>query len=944
MIWKQCRISCWLLSALTLSVSARSLAQDTAEFWPGTRYDPSIPTIEMVLGYRVGDQITPPDGILRYLEALQASAPDRMKIVEYGRTWENRKLVYAALGSESNLRQLSAIRSRIQQLADPRKTGDSLAGALIEELPATVWFGYGVHGNEISSPDAALLTAYHLLAAREDPIVEEILTKVIVLIDPLQNPDGRSRFVHAFETALGLEPVGHPEAAEHNEPWPAGRTNHYFFDMNRDWFALTQPETRGRIKAMLEWYPLVFVDLHEMGSDATYYFAPGAAPHNPHQTKVQRESLELFGRANALWFDRFRFDYFTREVYDGFYPGYGDSWPSYYGSISMTYEQASVRGLVVQRKDGSVLRFRESVQHHFVACLATAQAVAANRKKLLQDFYSYRKSAVQEGQTEAIRTYVLSRRGNTAAVDKLAAVLAAQGVEILEADTAFRIGGQDIPKGSYVIPLSQPSKRLVRTLLDPQVPIDEAFLKEQERRRKKKLPDEIYDVTAWSLPLLYNVEALATKEVPSVATSPANPTFMPRGTGPSQKATLAYLVPWGTDAAGRLLTASLRADLRVFSTDKAFTQSGRRFPAGTLIYKVADNPTDLHDRLQRLAEASGAEVLSTNTAWVEEGVNFGSRHVVLIPKPSVALAWDTPTQAYSAGSTRFVLERQFGYPVTPIRTPQLARADLSRFQVLILPNALTSEGYRTALGTEGIRRLKEWVTAGGTLIGLAGAVSFLAEAKTGLLSVSQENVAQPDQPDRGATESKGGSKVVSGPETKEAAAGPDRVAGKILKSTEDLQSAIQADAELPDKVPGALLRARIDEDHWVTAGVPQTVNVLLMGQAIFSPIKLDKGTNAAFFESAAELVASGHLWEENRKQLAFKPFVIVQPQGRGMVIAFTADPTFRAYMEGLNLLFLNAVFRGPAHTRRTPEIERGFLISNPVPSVYDKVFRIPRLG
>jgi hypothetical protein len=337
--------------------------------------------------------------------------------------------------------------------------------------------------------------------------------------------------------------------------WPGGRGNHYGFDLNRDWFALTQPETRGRIKMMLEWFPLVAADLHEMGSDSTYYFAPEAAPYNPHLTKQQRDALDWFGKNNARWFDTFGFNYFTRELFDAFYPGYGDSWPAYYGAVAMTYECATTRGLAIKRSDESILQFRDTIQRHFVASISTAEMAAKNRKRLLEEFYRYRQTAIEEGQKEQVREYILPRNGDTSAVDKLAYLLAEQGAEVKRATAAFKSGSRDYPAGSYVVPMAQPAKRLIRTLLDPQVPMEGSFLKEQERRRAKKLPDEIYDVTAWSLPMLYNVEAVPAQESSSGSFEPLKPGPLPAGTVAGDKATVAYLAPWGTEAAGRLLAA-----------------------------------------------------------------------------------------------------------------------------------------------------------------------------------------------------------------------------------------------------------------------------------------------------------------------------------------------------------------------------------------------------
>ena len=863
------------------------------EFWPGATYDARVPTFRHVLGYDPGDRITSDDGILRYLDAL-AVASGRLKVFEYGESWEGRKLVYAAIGSESNIRRLDEIRSAIERLADPRKTSEAEARRLMAGLPVVVWLGYGVHGNEISSPDAALVTAYHLLAARNDQMVDQILENDLVLIDPIQNPDGRQRFLHYFEQTIGLEPDASPLAAEHNEPWPSGRTNHYLFDLNRDWFALTQPETRGRIQALRQWYPLVFVDLHEMGSENTYYFSPEADPFNPHLVKYQRDDLKWFGQNNARYFDHFGFDYFTREVYDAFYPGYGSSWPEYYGSVAMTYEQASVRGLVIRKRDDGVAHFRDTVRRHFVASLATAEAAAQHREGLLNDFYQYRASAIAEGAKEPVRAYILPRGRDASTTDKLAGLLMEQGVEVERATAPFRAASREYAEGTYVVSLAQPGKRLIRTLLDKVTPLDEAFVKQEEIRRQRKLSGEIYDVTAWSLPLMFNVEAIPSAAPVAGDFEPAKPVRILPGEIQGGTAEVAYLAAWGSSAAGRLLAAALREDLQVFSSDKPFALNGARFPAGSLIFKVNGNPPDLRDRLARLAASTGADLYATNTGWVDEGVNFGSSHVLRVRKPRIALAWDEPVYSMSAGAARFVLERQYGYPVTPIRVAQLAEADLSRFQVLILA---AGGNYARAFGESGAEHLKAWVESGGTLIALADAVGFLANPKTELLAVEQEDAVREGEP-------------AKKPEKEDS-----RVPGKIIASQADYTKAIEAEKELPDSIPGALLRARVDPDHWLGAGVGESVIAMVVGRDVFTPVKLDKGVNVAVFESADKVLASGYLWEEGRKQLAYKPLVIAQPQGRGMVVAFTADPNYRGYLDGMNILFLNAVFRGPAHVR-----------------------------
>ncbi|MFN7920037.1 MAG: M14 family zinc carboxypeptidase [Bryobacteraceae bacterium] len=887
-----------LRSLLLLTIVAVAAAQPGFQMWPGAPYDPAIPTTQKVLGFAPGERVAYPAEIVQYFEALAAAVPSRIKIFDYARTWEKRRLIYAAIGSEANLKRLDQIKADIQRLADPRKTSAAEAQKLTAGLPAVVMLSNGVHGNEISGPDAAMMTAYHLLAARNDAMVSQILRDALVLIDPAENPDGRNRFVHNFTVAEGLAPDGSTVSAERNEPWPGGRTNHYHFDMNRDWFALTQPETRGRIKVMREWWPLIFIDLHEMGTDSTYFFSPGAEPFNPHLQKYQLESQAQLGENNAKYFDQFGYPYFTREVYDEFYPGYGASWPWFYGGIAATYENASVRGLLAQRSDGTLYRYQDSVRKHFIASLATCESAAKMRQRLLDNFYKFRSSAIEEGKTEPIREYILPRTGNTSSVDKLAVNLAEQGVELKRATAAFTANGKQYPAGSYVVPLAQPAKRLIRNLLDPKTDMDAKFIAEQERRRKRKLRDEIYDVTAWSLPLMYNVECIPT----GTETAGAFEAFKgpaPKGTVTGGKATVAYVVPWGANASGRFLTNALREGLTIHSADKAFTQNGRKFGPGAVIVQVKQNGPGVHDAVAKLAEESGAEVLAVNTSWVESGINFGSNNVFPIARPQIALAWDTPVQGGSAGHTRFVLERQYGFPVTAVRTRQLATADLTKFHVLLLPDP--QGNYAAEIGPVGMQRIKDWAQAGGTIVALgAGATAFLAS--NGLLGVQQENIARPETP-------------APKPEAPKPATNEIRTAGKLITKQEEYEKAIQADTELPDDIAGVLVKVKVDQEHWLTAGVPETVYAVLSGRSIFAPIKTDKGVNVAIFAGPDELLSSGYLWEENRKQLAFKPLVVTGRHGRGVVVAFTADPDYRAYVDGLNILVLNAVFRGPAHAR-----------------------------
>lgn len=873
-------------------------AQDEFVYWPNPDYDPAIPTIEDVLGYQPGERITWHKDVIRYFEALQAAAPGRITLTEYARSWENRELIYAVVSSAENIARLDSIQADMQRLADPRITDEDQAEQIIAAQPAVTWLSYGVHGNEISSTDAAMLTAYHLLASRGDDRVESIMSDTVVVIDPMQNPDGRDRFIHNFEIAEGLLPDSDRLAAEHDEPWPGGRTNHYLFDMNRDWFIQTQPETQGRTSAMLEWYPVAYVDAHEMGSDGTYFFAPEAVPYNPHLAEDQTASLQLFGRNNARYFDMFGFDYFTREVYDAFYPGYGASWPSYFGSIAMTYEQASTRGLVFRQYNGNEVHYRYTVRNHFVTSLSTAETVSVNREKFLMDFYNYRVSAIEEGESEDIRAYIVPAQEDQAAANKLAGLLSRQDVEVNRALESFNACGESYEAGSYVIRTDQPSKRFIRTLMDLDVPMESDFLAVQEQRRANNLPDEIYDVTGWSLPLMFNIQSHSCNRAPSGEFELVGTELFQSGTVSGGEASVSYLVPWGSAPAVRFLAGALRSGLTVKSNDKTFTNLDEQYPAGTLILDVIDNPANVFEIISELAASTGANVVAVNDSWVTDGPSFGSANVAMLNEPKVAMAWDEPTTAYSAGNTRFVIERQFDYPVTPIRVDRLRSANLNRYQVLILP-LMSGGGYKTALGEAGIENLKAWVRRGGVIIGMGNATRFLADPDVDLLSIRRERAVVEIDDDS------------TGDEEEEEAT----VEGRYLTELEQYEDQITALEDDPDAVAGVLVRADVHPEHWLSAGVAPVLNVLVRGTDVYTPIRINEGVNVARFQGPDDLLASGYIWDENRRQLAYKPFVVAQQQGAGQVVAFTQDPTVRAYLDGLNVILMNAIFRGSAHAR-----------------------------
>ena len=864
------RAACSLL-ALSLALGAApALAQQTP------------PALQAVVGHDSGERITRSADVRRYFEALRVANPDRMVMGDYAQSWEGRPLFWAAVGSPRNIARLDAIKAATNALADPRKTSPEQARALINDTPAIVWMAYSVHGNEISPADAAIMAARRLTDSL-DAEAQGWLENVVVVFVPTQNPDGRERFINSFEAGLGAQPNGDPLSAERAEPWPSGRYNHNLFDLNRDWFIQSQPETQGHSALIREWRPQVVVDSHEMGTDSSFFFPPEAQPLNPWIYPPILDARERFGRNTAGRFDQAGLDYFTRETFDAFYPGYGDGWPAYFGAVSMTYEQGSSRGLLARRSSGEMLTYADTVKGHLTATLSTIETAARDREKLLSDFYAFHRDGISGGRG----AYVLSRSAaDPAAADKLAGLLVRSGLEVGRATAAFSACGQNYQAGDYVVNLSQPQRRMAETLLAKDVPLDPKFLAEQEARRARGLGDEIYDLTGWSLPLLFNVPSQRCTGAPSVQTAAVGPELIRPAALAQGDATYGYAIHPGT-AGMRFLTAALTDKLPVRSVEEPFTLDGRAYPGGTFIVPRAGSPADLDERVRRLAAGSGAQVTPLATSWVSSGPSVGSDKATVIAAPRVAMAWDDPTEPESAGSIRHVLEREYGWPVTAVRTRRLANADLSRYQVLILPSG---GNYEQILGESGVANLRAWVQAGGVLIGVGSASRLLTDPDSKLLDSRRESA----------------------------------VSGDGDKDKKDGGSEIATDAEYlaltghhggaPDPVAGVLASAVVDNEHWLGAGVAPTLSVMVRGSDIYTPLARDQGTNVVRLAGPDQVLASGQLWAENRRQLAYKPVAMASEVGRGQVVAFTQDVTMRAFLEGLKPLFLNAVFRGPAHT------------------------------
>lgn len=884
-------ISLLLVASVQFSLHAQSnVAPDSkassALPVPGIDADPAIPTLEQVVGFGWAQEITSHAEFERYLDALAEAAPDRTKLVRYGSSYERRSLNYLVISSPANIKRLEEIRQNNLLLSDPRKMSDQEAAALIKDSPAVLWLAYNVHGNECSAGDAALVTAYHLLADRREE-TRSWLERLVVIIDPLQNPDGRERFVQNFRKHRGEFIESNPMGSEHTEPWPSGRSNHYWFDMNRDWFLQSQRETQAKVNAYLDWQPQIYVDAHEMGRNATYFFMPPKEPMNPFFLAKQHEWLLRIGRHQAKWFDDFGFRYTTREMFDGFYPGYGSKWPSMRGGLGMLWEQASVRGLIIDRDDETKLHYPDTVLHHYVSGLATAELSAGNRESLLRDYHDAQRRDIQLGNDGPVRHYFLLEEDRPQRTARLARLLLRNGIGVHRVTEPTKVSVCDIrddavkdrviPAGSYHVPIAQPGGRLARVLLDRHVEMDEQFVKRQLRRNELFMSDEIYDVTAWSLPLAFGVTCLASEQsidVPGELYEAQSPSHI----FPDQQPKVAYLVP-GTDGATEALCGWLQSGVRVHVTDRPMKLKGRKFAPGTLIMFVHGNSDSLHQSVREAATRFGLDVYAANTGFVDEGAHLGGPYVKWVRPPKVLMPVDRPT-SYRVGHTWHLFDQRLHYPTTRVSARNLSRMDLDDFNVLVLPDGSYSSSY----GFDGTlaKRIGQWVSEGGTLLLVRGAAHWAMGDSVDLLPTTR--LQKPVEPAK-----------TSGTEQQ-----PD--------SDDEKPTMIS-----PDSAPGIFLRASVFTESWLSFGCGEAIDVFYTGNLILKPLLPTAGRNVVTFADQDKLLTSGFCWPNTLELLAETPYVTHQRKGSGHIIAFTDDPNYRAMYPAVQRLFINAVLFGPGH-------------------------------
>ena len=855
-----------------------------------------VPTFQDVTGHAFGERITLHHEMVRYLRAV-AEASDRVEVVDQGRSWEGRELLMAIVTAPENHARLDEIRSTSARLADPRGLAPEEAEALAADQPVVVWMGGSIHGFELSGSEG-VLALLERLATGDDPATREVLGSTVVLLDPMINPDGRDAFAHGNHQRLGHEPNARREHwANDYESWDAlrFRTGHYFFDTNRDWFAHTQAETRARVPTLLAWKPQVMVDLHEMGPDAEFFFDPPARPYGPYFPSFARDWFPRFGQAYARAFDRAGFEYMTGERYNYFYPGYTSSFGSFQGAVSMLFEQGSSRGLSLERSDGAVRTLADATEQQATAAWATIVTAAGSREELLLDFHRAHRDAVRDGRSGVRRYLIVPDAADPELARELAALLLRNGIEVgrLTEETRLRgaedrtgtgVGERTVPPGALVVEASQPRNRLVRALLAPEVPLAPDFLEEARARVERAESPRFYDVTAWSLPLLFDLEAYGA---PGGEPPPTEPVTLEELAAPAPFPAgvpgYAYLLD-GRDAASMAMLHGLRGDgIRASVLTVPTAIGGEPVPAGTVVIRSGQRgaePERIHEAVRALAAEHGVAVRGVDTGLAEPGMPaLGTGDAIAARPVEIAILAEGPVHAYSFGWAWYTLDRQYRLPVTVLRVGSVAETPLAPFGTIVVPDLFSADGLTGALGEEGVARLRRWVEDGGNLVAIGEGVDFVRDGLglTGLRSWYREQ------------------------------AGP---------APEGMEEPPPEPTRF--RVPGALLRAELDLQRWLAAGAADAeLPVLVDSDRILLPPEgpPDASRRVVARYAPADggaLLLSGHAWPESLERLPGAVFAYEERVGRGRVVAFAEDVNFRGFWRGADRMFLNAVVLGPS--------------------------------
>jgi hypothetical protein len=823
-----------------------------------TEFDKQIPSPAQFLGYDIGTHYTRHDRIVAYLKEL-AHISDKASFQVIGETYEKRPQVVLTITSPQNHSNIESIREEHLTLLDPDEPVlDSEKGKSIVAL------NYSVHGDETSSGEAAMLTAYYLIANQSEE-TQRFLDESVIHIDPAQNPDGRDRAAHYHNSYKSFPPVADPADAEHNQPWPSGRTNHFLHDLNRDWFAVTQQESENRVDFYHRWYPNVQIDFHEMGTNSTYYLEPTKPVRtwnpiipdyhyevmNPLLAEYQTEALDELG---AL--------YWTKEVFDNISPIYGSTYPDIQGGVGVTFEVGSSRGLV-QESDAREVTFRSTIRKHLQTGIATVRAAVEEKEKLFNYQKDFFQGALEEAESQPVKAYVFGDSDDPSLTHKFLDLLLKHRLDVYETDRNIEQNGKEFKAGSsYLVPTDQIHYRVIHDIFE----VNTSF------------PDSVfYDITGWSLVHGYGIQYEELESDSFQKYQGAQITELPKrnGTVKGGSSDYAYLLKWSDYNASPALYDMLDDELTVRVAHKPFTanitsNNKEQFGYGSIVISVREqniNPTELYQKLRSVAKAHNVTFYSVDTGMTPSGIDLGSTNINPIEKPEVALIMGRGTSSYEVGEAWFLLNEHVGMEVTKLRTHQFPRTDLQRYNTIVLV-----DGNYSDWDEDTVEKLNRWVEHGGVLITNEDASKWAIEKEL----VSEDLIKKfPED----TTESK-----------------------------ERYDYEEQSDRWRANTIPGTILEADIDPSNPIAFGVPDRRQLFIKNSSLF--LKQSENPYGTVAQYVDEPFVGGYINDENLEKVSGTSAIVVRSEGEGNVVLFADDPNFRSYWHTTSRLFLNAIFFG----------------------------------
>lgn len=848
-----------MLKSFVLTIFLTSIAilassqPDLSYYLPeGVTYDPSIPTPKAIIGHEVGEWHVTHDRLVNYMYALD-KASDRVSLEVTGYTYEGRPLLLLTITSPKNHEKLEAIRTQHLQLTDPAKS----ASLDTKSMPIVFYIGFSIHGNEASGVNAGLLAAYHFAAAQGKEI-ESYLDNTIILFDPSYNPDGMQRFSSWVNSRKSQVTSTDPSDTEHNEAWPGGRFNHYWFDLNRDWLVAQHPESQARVKSFQRWKPNVLTDHHEMGTNATFFFQPGV-PSRVHPLTPDKnfELTKRIGEFHAKALDQIGSFYYTQEGYDDFYYGKGSTFPDVQGAIGILFEQASSRGHAQESING-VLTFPFTVRNQFTTALSSLKAVNTLREDLLNYQRQFFKDAVADAGKDPVKAYLFGAPKDPVRAFYLAEIIARQNVDIYKASGTQTINGKNYEAASsYVVPLNQSQYKLIKGMFEKRTQFKDSLF---------------YDISSWTLPLAFGLDYEELKTVPALGEKITQPK-LPAGKRIGGKSEYAYVFESNGYYAPRAMYRILNHGLRLKVASNAFYHSdGRKFEAGALLLEVGSqekSADQIEYIVNEIAEKDGIDVYAFNSGLDYRGVSLGSGSFLPIKKPVIAMLVGDGISATDAGEVWHMLDTRFQIPVTLIPVNVFDKASLSKYNTIILPPTISTPSISEATK----ERLKTWTQNGGVIIGMENAVTWLTNMGLGRFDMKKEE------------------------EKKDAPPVKARPYGDIDEYTGAQETS------------GAIFEATVDLTHPLLYGYTNPRMAIFKSNNLFMEKAKNAYGNPVVFTASPLL--SGYISKPNYAKLKESAMAGVTAMGQGRVIGFTDNLCFRAFWLGSNKMMMNAIYYGP---------------------------------